>query len=325
MTQLAAALRRLGLSEQATTVYEVLLRRAPVTTTEVARTLAIDRASVLSAHAELASRGLVHALVSDDDLLSPIPPTAGLDLMAQHLVTGIDESRLAVTTAYEAFRRTNLASSREEVIEVVTGEDIAARLRTSWLTARREIRQFVSPPYVIVPNALADAFSTLERGVRQRVVYSRASLMRPGYLEEVVHPCIERGELVRVVESVPVKLIVIDEDFAMVSPSIRESDVHNTMFVVHPSGLLTAIIGLFDQTWEHALPFAGTEPGTFRLPRADRDLLILLSSGMTDEEVAGRLSISRRTLSRRMEMLMARSGAATRFQLALHARQRGWL
>ena len=325
MTQLTAALRRLGLSSEATDVYVALLAHAPTTVTELAEAIGIDEPDALRAYGDLVARGLANARASDGDLLAPLPPAAALELMSRRRQADLDEARMAVGSAYEMFRRTRLASTGGEVIEVVTGEDIAVRLQAGWTGARKEIRQFESPPYVTVPHALADAFSTLERGVRQRIVYSRASLTRRGYLEQVIYPCIERGEQVRVVESVPVKLIIVDDDFAMVSPSIQESDVHHTMFVVHPSGLLSAIIGLFEQTWENAVPFAGKEPSTFRLLRSERDLLILLASGMRDDEVADHLGVSRRTLSRRLEMLMVRAGAVSRFQLALQARQRGWL
>jgi DNA-binding NarL/FixJ family response regulator len=41
--------------------------------------------------------------------------------------------------------------------------------------------------------------------------------------------------------------------------------------------------------------------------------------------IARELGVSRRTLYRRLQVLMARLGAANRFQMALHAQRNGWL
>lgn len=58
---------------------------------------------------------------------------------------------------------------------------------------------------------------------------------------------------------------------------------------------------------------------------ADRRLLWLLAGGASDDVIARELGISRRTLFRRLQVMMARLGAANRFQLALQAQRNGWL
>ncbi|WP_139827727.1 helix-turn-helix domain-containing protein [Nesterenkonia sp. PF2B19] len=50
-----------------------------------------------------------------------------------------------------------------------------------------------------------------------------------------------------------------------------------------------------------------------------------MASGLTDEHMARELGISRRTLSRRVQDLLERTGARTRFQLGVQAARRGWL
>ena len=168
--------------------------------------------------------------------------------------------------------------------------------------------------------------ATLARGVTQRVLYSRASLEYPGYLATVIEPCVAAGEDARVLPSVPVKLLIIDDASALVSLSIREADVHNTLLIVQPSGLLSALIALFEVTWQGALSFYSRDnPPPMRLRQADRRLLSLLAAGVPDDDIAREIGISRRTLSRRIELLMARLGVTTRFQMALQAQRRGWL
>ena len=300
------ALLRLGVSTEATRAYCALLDDGP---------------AHLGDTAELVAHGLV--AVDRDGLAVPQPPDLALDVLARRRTAEVEEARLAVDNAYQAFRRLGHPASRHDLVEVVTGAAIGPRMQQAWRTAREQIRQLDSPPYFDVPGGLDDALETLRRGVRQRIVYTRDSLTHPGRLRDNIERCIAAGEEGRVVSSVPVKMIIIDDRLAMVALAISKADVFSTMLVVQPCGLLYALEELFEHTWNSALPFQDVGPR--QLPQADRKLLSLLAAGVTDDEIARELQISRRTLYRRVEILSARLGAATRFQMALLAQRRGWL
>ncbi|MQS98773.1 LuxR family transcriptional regulator [Streptomyces jumonjinensis] len=323
--RLGEALRLLGLDQAAARVYLTLLELAPAPLSEIAGAAGMGGAELATAYGALVDAGLASAAEESGDMVAPVPPTAGLEILARHRAAEVEESRLAVGGAFESFRRQRLAAYTDDLVEVVTGDTIGPRIRQAWASAREQIRQFESPPYFPLPGATDDALATLARGVTQRVVYSRESLEHPGHLREVIEPCVKAGEQARVLPSVPVKLVIIDEAYALVSLSIKEADVHNSMLVVQPCGLLSALMALFEQSWRNALPFPGrtTRPGG--LPSADRRLLWLLAGGASDDVIAREMGISRRTLFRRLQILMARSGATNRFQLALQAQRNGWL
>ncbi|MCT4351658.1 LuxR family transcriptional regulator [Streptomyces sp. Je 1-79] len=323
--RLGEALRLLGIDDAAGRVYLALLERAPAPLSEIGAAAGLSGAELAAAYGALADAGLARAAEEGAEVVAPVPPAAGLEILARHRAAELDASRIAVGGAFESFRRQRLAAYDDHLVEVVTGDAVGPRMRHAWASAREQIRQFESPPYFPLSTATQDALATLARGVTQRVVYSRESLEHPGHLRDVIEPCVEAGEQARVLPSVPVKLLIIDDAYALVSLSIKEADVVNTLLVVQPSGLLSALVALFEQSWQNALPFHGrtTRPGG--LPPADRRLLWLLAGGATDEVVARELGISRRTLFRRLQILMARLGAANRFQLALQAQRSGWL
>ncbi|MFG2332565.1 LuxR family transcriptional regulator [Streptomyces sp. NPDC048604] len=327
--RLGEALRLLGVGPGAVRVYLALLEQAPAPLGAVGAAAGLEGPELTAAYRELADAGLASAAEEGGEVVAPVPPAAGLEILARHRAAELEESRIAVGGAFESFRRQRLAAYNDDLVEVVTGEAIGPRMRHAWASAREQIRQLESPPYFPQPGATDDALATLARGVTQRVVYSRASLEEPGRLEETVEPCIEAGEQARVLPSVPVKLLIIDEAYALVSLSIREADVLNTMLVVQPCGLFSALVALFEQTWQNALPFHGGTPRPSGAPAglspADRRLLRLLAGGASDEVVARELGVSRRTFFRRLQILMARLGAANRFQLALQAQRKGWL
>lgn len=319
------ALRRLGVGAEAIRVYLALLDRAPAPLSEIGPAAGLDGAELTAGYTELVEAGLASAAGESQDMVAPVPPAAGLEILKRHRAAELDASHIAVAGAFDAFRRLRLAEYNDNLVEVVTGEDIGPRMRHAWASAREQIRQFDSPPYFPIATATQEALATLARGVVQRVVYSRESLRHPGYLTGSIEPCAEAGEEARVLPSVPVKLIIIDDAYALVSLSISEADVHNTMLIVQPCGLFSALVALFEQTWRNALPFQGRTPPPRRLLPADRRLLSLLACGVRDEDIARELGVSRRTLFRRVELLMARLGATTRFQMALQAQRRGWI
>ncbi|WP_447035048.1 LuxR family transcriptional regulator [Streptomyces sp. DSM 118878] len=323
--KLGEALRLLGLDPAAARVYVALLELAPAPLSTVGAAAGLDGAELHDAYEGLVDAGLVGSAERGGDAVAPVPPAAGLEVLARHRAAEVEESRIAVGGAFESFRRQRFAAHSDNLVETVTGDAVGPRLRQAWASAREQIRQFESPPYFPLPGATDDALATLARGVTQRVVYSRESLEHPGHLADVIEPCVNAGEQARVLPSVPVKLVIIDEAYAFVSLSIKETDVHNTMLVVQPCGLLSALIALFEQSWNNALPFHGRTAAPGGLPPADRRLLWLLAGGATDEVIARELGVSRRTLFRRLQVLMARLGAANRFQMALQAQRCGWL
>ncbi|MFF9193997.1 LuxR family transcriptional regulator [Streptomyces sp. NPDC014779] len=323
--KLGEALRQLGLGADAGRVYAALLDAAPAPLGAVGRAAGMAGTELAAAYAELVDAGLASAARDEDEVVAPVPPAAGLEVLARHRAAALEESRIAVGGAFESFRRHRLAAYNDDLVEVVTGDAIGPRMRQAWASAREQIRQFESPPYVPLPGATQDALATLARGVRQRVVYARESLEHPGHLRDAIEPAVAAGEQARVLPSVPVKLLIIDEAYALVSLSIREADVVNSVLVVQPCGLLSALVALFEQCWSTALPLHGGAARPAGLPPADRRLLRLLAGGASDEVVARELGVSRRTLFRRLQVLMARLGAANRFQLALQAQRAGWL
>ncbi|WP_327276930.1 LuxR family transcriptional regulator [Streptomyces sp. NBC_01224] len=323
--KLGEALRLLGIDHAAGQVYLTLLELAPAPLSAIGTAAGLGAAELATAYGALVDAGLASAAEEGGEVVAPVPPTAGLEILARRRAAEVEESRITVGGAFESFRRQRLAAYNDNLVEVVTGDAIGPRIRHAWASARDQIRQFESPPYFPLSGATDDALATLARGVTQRVVYSRESLEHPGHLKDVIEPCIKAGEQARVLPSVPVKLVIIDEAYALVSLSIKEADVHNTMLVVQPCGLLSALVALFEQSWQNALPFHGrtTRPGG--LPPADRRLLWLLAGGASDDVIAREMGISRRTLFRRLQILMAQLGAANRFQMALQAQRCGWL
>ncbi|GGT41996.1 hypothetical protein GCM10010254_71970 [Streptomyces chromofuscus] len=162
------------------------------------------------------------------------------------------------------------------------------------------------------------------RGVRYRVVVERAVLDQPEGTTEL-GAALGRGEEVgwwtrcRRSWSSPTAC----------SPWCRSPrrPRNRAALVVHASGLLELLAGLFESVWRQGLPLRLGDTGvTGHGPAGpdgtDLEFLSLLSAGLTDASVAEQLDLGLRTVQRR---LMEPSGVTTRMQLGWHAYERGWV
>ncbi len=324
-TERADHLKVLGLTDDEIKVYQHLLRTGPSSLTELDDAVPDRSASIDSTLGGLVQAGLARRSGSDHSRFLPVPPDAGLEAMTLRRESELKQARIEVLNAYDEFRRTVHNESTTHLIEVVTGSAIIERIHQIKGGAQREILAIDSPPYYIGgPNQ--EEIEHLKRGVSYRVVYSPESVEVPGYLTENILPCVEAGEQARVLPDVPAKLTIIDGSIAFVSMSVRDTDVNRSLLIIRPSSLLTALIGMFELCWRNALPLhASVGAEDDRLEPIERRLLALLATGAADDTIARTLGISRRTFFRYLERLMNRTGASTRFQLALHAARENWL
>jgi len=324
-TERAGHLKVLGLNDDEIEVYQHLLRTGPSSITELDDAVPDREHPIDSVLSGLVQAGLARRSGSDHSRYLPVPPDAGLEALTLRRESELKQARIDVLNAYDEFRRTVHNESTTHLIEVVTGSAIVERIHQIKGGAQREILAIDSPPYYIGgPNQ--EEIDQLKRGVSYRVVYSPESVEVPGYLTENILPCVEAGEQARVLPDVPAKLTIIDGSIAFVSMSARDTDVNRSLLIIRPSSLLTALIGMFELCWRNALPLhASVGAEDDRLEPIERRLLALLATGAADDTIARTLGISRRTFFRYLERLMNRTGASTRFQLALHAARENWL
>lgn len=324
-----ADLTLLGLTEDAAEIYPLLLIPGSASAPRVAELTGRPVAEVRAAFAALNEAGLVSLVHSADGLTArPVRPGPGLDMLVRRREAELRRARILALEEYETFLRSVGGEPPNHLIEVISGAAVSERIGQLERCAREEIRGLDSPPYYADADANRVELDNLARGVRYRVVYAMAALERPDYLADNVIPAVSGGEEARTLPEVPVKLMVFDEDCAVVSPSVlpHSGVAGESALLVRPSSLLSALSGLFEMCFRAALPFDIRERSAVAsLQPHERRLLGLLAAGMGDDQVSRALGVSRRTLFRYLEGLMARTGAANRFQLALHAVRNGWI
>jgi hypothetical protein len=165
--------------------------------------------------------------------------------------------------------------------------------------------------------------------VRYQAIVDHRALDQPGMLQDTV-ASIAAGQEIRVVDRVPLKLVIVDRELAML-PLLQIEDNVPASVLVHRSGLLDAVLAFYDATWERGYPLrcSASADGVLEtrpdhIDDLDVQVLALLLSGLTDQAIAGQVQLSLRTVQRRISLLMTKAGVATRIQLGWYAAQKGW-
>ncbi|TRV74941.1 LuxR family transcriptional regulator [Streptomyces sp. 130] len=147
-----------------------------------------------------------------------------------------------------------------------------------------------------------------------RVVVDRAFLTEPEALR-ALDERLAAGHQVRVVDQPLIKLLIADEETAMVQLEAGRS-------VILGPPLVRLAVELFESVWQRSRPYL-REDGD--LDPADRRLLQLMLSGLTDAATAHQLGTSPRTVQRRLRALMDAASVSSRVQLGWYAMRNNWV
>lgn len=314
-----SVLESLGLNREEQALYEELVSRPPVRATELAGS---------SALAKLVDLDLVTLVSTDPPRYVVLPPDSALDVLARRRERELADARRKMVELTVRFHGSTARREPADLVEVLHGDqEIAQTMSRLLLGARNEVCGWDAPPYRDDPNQVNQLeIDQLKRGVSFRVIYDRrGSVDRPGRLAALIQG-IADGEQARVGD-VPMKLIVTDAPMAFVPFDVHATR-HETALLVHDPVMVEGLAALFELYWRKAVPlatYAPQPPATDRPTAAERDLLALLMSGFTDNEMAIHLGWSERTVRKHIDGMRHRLNADTRFEAGYQAVLRGWL
>ncbi|MFJ6722307.1 MULTISPECIES: helix-turn-helix transcriptional regulator [unclassified Streptomyces] len=319
----------LGLTTDATTVYQVMLDHPCYDVERIAAHCAMTPAEVHAHLDELCRLTLVRASAEWPGELRAVSPEIGLaDIIAgQEAALADRQARLAASRAAVTRMVAERAEHRAHHGEHLHGMDaIHDRLEQMGLAATTEVLS--SQPGNQRPEDLAASrpadVQALSRGIKMRTLYQDASRNQP-HITAYAHWLLSQGSEVRTAPTIPQRIVVVDRAQALVP--VDPADTRKGALHITEPGILTALVDLFEQAWNTAVPLGAThaqDPHT-RLTATEREILRLLGAGLTDEGVGQRLNISSRTVGRHMSCIMERLGASSRFEAGIKAAQKGWL
>ncbi|MGZ0149754.1 helix-turn-helix domain-containing protein [Kribbella sp. WER1] len=277
----------------------------------------------------LQAKGLVSVQAADEPVFRPLPPDVAFGTTLLRRQESLEAARKTVAALSEEFRASAGRRDAHHLVEVIIGATtLRERLRDLQNSAREEILWFCrANPLAMQGAENTEEYGALSRGVRYRAIYERALIETPGELDTIAEG-VSWGEEARVVPTLPVRLAIVDRSTA-ICPLVRDDETvgEPSAAIINQGQLLDALLALFESYWEFATPvrLQPDAPTPEGLDDSERLLLSLLVGGVPDKSIATQLGISRRTVQRRLDRLMALAGVDTRTGLAFQAAKRNWL
>ncbi|MFD4947415.1 helix-turn-helix domain-containing protein [Streptomyces sp. NPDC058409] len=319
----------IGLDEIQESAYRALVAVGAAEVSDLAHRLALPESDTERALRRLEQHGLAAQSSARTGRWVAAPPGVALGALLTQQRHELEQAELAAALLAEEYRAEATDSAVHDLVEVVTGASaVAHRFHQLQLGATSEVCALVTgKPIAVTGMENESEEQAATRGVSFRVVVEREVLALPSGITEL-SAALSRDEQCRVVDRVPTKLVIADTALAMVPLTGRGAEP--AALVVHASGLLESLMGLFEAVWRDAMPLRLGESDRLEEestgPDAtDLEILSLLLAGLTDASVAKQLELGLRTVQRRVKGLMELTGVSTRLQLGWHAYERGWV
>jgi sugar-specific transcriptional regulator TrmB len=250
----------LGLTRYEASAYLALTRRVRATGAEVARLAALPRQRIYDVLDGLVARGLAsvepgrparYTAVAPDEAVGGLL-AAQREALAQ-LERDAAETVARLTPAYHAGREETDPLNYIEVLREPAA--IGRRFAELEASVEREILVFTKPPYAVDPADNVAGVQLLARGVEARSVYERSVYDDPATVD-AVRRFIAAGEQARVVDELPLKLVVFDERIALftMEDPVAVTPGLTIMVIEHPA-LATLLKLAFERVWESGEEF----------------------------------------------------------------------
>ncbi len=323
-------LKPFGVDSTAETVYRTMIVHRDWNVGEIAGALELPESDVRAALDRLADLALVRQSLENPGSLRPVDPEFGLLSLIRGRQVELHRSQQELTESHaavsELIATLQTTAPRMEIDQLIGIDEIQSRIEVLAHQATTECLSFIpagaqTPESIAAGGPLNDA--ALDRGVAVRTIYLD-SLRNDPPTCRYANWLTSRGGEVRTRPTLPARLLVVDREVALLPLDTGHSRAGAIELTTR--SVVQMLTAFFEHLWLSAIPF-GTEP-----PRDDagvtgqeRELLALLSQGLTDEMAGRRLGVSLRTVRRTMAGLMERLSAKSRFEAGMRAAERGWL
>ncbi|MFG2628430.1 LuxR C-terminal-related transcriptional regulator [Streptomyces sp. NPDC048473] len=267
----------------------------------------------------------LHLMVQDRDSpgrLIPVPPeTASFDALGP-IEEAIARERRTLRSARATLAvfeglYADVHRLEQPALTRLSGAAVIGKALDAGVAGCREEVRTAHPgggrPAHTLEESLPRDLRNLRRGLRQRTIYQhtvRSDRTTLAYIERVTTEGAEVGTLAEVVD----RIIIFDRNFAFVPYS---DEKHSALRIQHPS-LVRFLVRHFDEAWARSVPVR-PERVPLRTPVVTSDLqrtiLQAVVGGETDESIARRLGMSRRSVAEHVRRVSEQLGSNSRAQL----------
>jgi sugar-specific transcriptional regulator TrmB len=257
--ELLGLLVALGLTQNESRVYLVLLSSSGLTAAEAAARAGVPRPKVYEALGALEGRGFCRSVGERTRRFTAVEPDTALRNWLRHR----DHERAAMAERDQTHVETLTRLLPRPAVEPVVGvpdfiEGISGRLPTTealenvMSSARSTLFEMLQPPFLQPrPRWNVMEAEAVARGVDVRVIYTPEAIADPARYRALA----EAGGKVRITDTLPMKLLIRDGEEALISLRDAHSRAQSVTSarIRHPD-LVAPLLTLFMRVWREAGP-----------------------------------------------------------------------
>ena len=297
------------LSPSAMALYERLITAA---------TMPVD-ASTLDDPAvqELLQAGFAETTGNPPTELVPIPPVTAFERVLTDLQAEFLDQQRQLLEAY-----TYLDGLQQRFLETQPASDA-----DSLAQIRPEAGAFAEEVAALTASAKTEIWCwniKLEHpdgaDLRVRTVYDTAFLQREDGATVLRHAR-AAGEELRIADELASSMLIVDET----AVALPLASAAGGAVVVRSPLVINAMREFFEMIWQRSVPWIDRESASETLTSMQRQVVALMAVGHSDEEIAGHLGVSLRTVRRHVGEIMEFLQATTRFAAGIAAARAGLL
>ncbi|WP_333766938.1 helix-turn-helix transcriptional regulator [Streptomyces sp. IBSBF 2435] len=311
--------------DTALALYEALRAKDGIPREDLYSAADLDDAHVVRGWRRLHELGLIQVR---DGVAEAVDPDAALARAmdgyqanaAEQLRSGVRLQRVteALLTVYRpAVQR----ETSEVAVEFITGSRRKQRTRLDLTDAARESCDSMHPgpmPAIDVLEASLEHDRTImARGIRSRAIYPISCLHSPKYAR-YLHDLADAGVEVRLVDHAPFDMLTFDRDAAVLAADPERPS--EAVIVIRGAALMRSYLAVYEDCWLRGQTLArasATNAEDTEITTQERVIIRLMASGLSDDQIARKLGVHRRTVQRAVAKLMERLNATSRFEAGL--------
>ena len=261
----------IGLTEREAKVYMTLLNGRMYSASDLQKAVNIPRTKIYEVLNKLLSRGIcTERKLGKNKIYEAIEPDLALESIYSKYQNDLNRKKKLIDQLSEVFtpifENSKSIINPLEFIEVMKDKvKIHRRYTNSVRSTKREMLTFNRGPYASDnPERLAEQedeeTKLLKRGGMTKNIYEFREFKEVDWLLESVKKTVRFGQEARVVEKLPIKMLIFDDEKVMF-PLEQPIEVSNdlTMIYIEHKQLANACRILFNHMWDQGKDFAETE------------------------------------------------------------------
>ncbi len=260
-------LMEIGFTEYEAKVYNSLVYGDALSANDITKTTGVPRGRVYDILNSLLEDGFCLMIPGTVKKFQAVEPELAFETILEKQRAKEQSTRRVIEKLQSAYLSEESNKSQLDCLYVYSAKATIAKKSNEFIEQTKEIhRSLCKPPYITIDKIedLEEKAGPVIRALQSGRIFKSIYEIEEDNMENFLRICSffqGHGEQVRVMQKIPIKLIIKDKTCAMFTlfhESLTKNNI-TSMYLEH-SDVVYALIDLFEYYWEKAIPFEEYKP-----------------------------------------------------------------